>query len=112
MSRADEDKYTKIEELLGKLLALAADTGRKVDKLHDVEMRHEAVLAAREAARVKKEREEDEMWRQRQAARQAAEADEKAKAAIKKEKEKEEAERQKQKDAKEEALAYGAYTVL
>jgi hypothetical protein len=55
MSRAGEDKDGMILELLGKLLALAEDTGRKVDKLHAVEVKMQAAVR-RQAEQIEAER--------------------------------------------------------
>jgi hypothetical protein len=62
---ARAEPSSKIVELLEKLVALAEDTGRKVDRLHDVELRNAAELEAAEAARRKREQKEASEERER-----------------------------------------------
>jgi hypothetical protein len=107
MARAEPS--SRIVELLEKLIKLAEDTGKKVDVLHDVEVRNAEELARVEAARVKKAREDAEAWRKRQAQRRAQDEKDEAEAARRSEEAAAEAARVKEAVDKEEAMRWGVY---
>ena len=108
MARAEPS--SRIVELLEKLIKLAEDTGKKVDVLHDVEVRNAAALARVEAARVKKAREDEEAWRKRQAQRRAQDEEDEAVAARRSEEAAAEAARAKEAADNAEALRWGVYS--
>jgi len=108
MARAEPS--SRIVELLEKLIQLAEVTGKKVDVLHDVEVRNAAALARVEAARVNKAREDEEAWRRRQARARAQDEKDEAEAARRSEEAAAEAARVKEAADKEEAMRWGVYT--
>jgi hypothetical protein len=80
MARAEPS--SRIVELLEKLIKLAEDTGKKVDMLHDVEVKMEAA-ARRQAEQIEAERQERlEEIRKKQREGDAVRQEEKERAAL------------------------------